>query len=80
MHIRTDGTFTDSKTETVFFPSSTQSAESVDTSPVYVNATGHVTNSDKFKILGSNVTQDLSDTYDIKLSFTGYKSTWCYDD
>ena len=66
MHIRTDGTLTDCKTEAVFFPSATQSVESVDTSPVYVNDTGYVTYSDKFKYLGSCVTQDLSDTYDVR--------------
>ena len=66
MHIGTDGTFTDSKTEAVFFPSATQTVTSADTSPVYVNATGYVTYSDKFKYLGSYVTQDLSDTYDVK--------------
>eukprot|EP00957_Ditylum_brightwellii_P193706 14750681-Ditylum_brightwellii.AAC.1 len=64
MHIRTDGTFTDSKTEAVFFPSATQSITSADTSPVYVNETGYVTHFDKFKYLGSYITQDLSDTYD----------------
>eukprot|EP00957_Ditylum_brightwellii_P134240 10234278-Ditylum_brightwellii.AAC.1 len=52
MHIGTDGTFTDSKTEAVFFLSATQPVELVDTSPVYVNATGYVTYSDKFKYLG----------------------------
>ena len=66
MHIGTDGTFTDSKTEAVFFPSATQSITSADTSPVYVNETGYVTYSDKFKYLGSYVTQDLSDTFDVK--------------
>eukprot|EP00957_Ditylum_brightwellii_P206201 15347289-Ditylum_brightwellii.AAC.1 len=52
MHIGTDGTFTDSKTEAVFFPSATQSATSADTNPVYVKDTGYVTDSDKFKYLG----------------------------
>eukprot|EP00957_Ditylum_brightwellii_P103083 7855463-Ditylum_brightwellii.AAC.1 len=52
MHIRTDGTFIDSKTEADFFLSTTQSNESIKTSPVYVNATGCVTYSDKFKYLG----------------------------
>eukprot|EP00957_Ditylum_brightwellii_P016761 1261527-Ditylum_brightwellii.AAC.1 len=66
IHIGTDGIFTDSKTEAVFFPSTTQSVESVDTSPVYVNTTGYVTYSGKFKYMGSYVTQDLSDTYDVK--------------
>eukprot|EP00957_Ditylum_brightwellii_P189377 14414581-Ditylum_brightwellii.AAC.1 len=65
MHIRTDGTLTDCKTEAVFFPSATQSVESVDTSPVYVNDTGYVTYSNKFKYLGSYITQDLSDTYNL---------------
>eukprot|EP00957_Ditylum_brightwellii_P080906 6154411-Ditylum_brightwellii.AAC.1 len=78
MHIGTDGTF---KTEAVFFPSATQSVELVDTSPVYVNATGYVTCSDKFKYLGSYVTQDLSDTYDVKKHVVQAtsKGTWCYD-
>eukprot|EP00957_Ditylum_brightwellii_P130960 9989589-Ditylum_brightwellii.AAC.1 len=51
-YLMTDGTFTNSKTEAVFFPSATQSGTSVDTSPVYVNNTGYVTYSDKFKYLG----------------------------
>eukprot|EP00957_Ditylum_brightwellii_P097315 7412246-Ditylum_brightwellii.AAC.1 len=55
MHIGTDGTFTNSKTEAVFFPHY-----------IYVNDTGYVTYSDKFKYLGSCVTQDLSDTYDVR--------------
>eukprot|EP00957_Ditylum_brightwellii_P060483 4592488-Ditylum_brightwellii.AAC.1 len=66
MHIGTDGTFTNSKTEAVFFLSATHSIESIDTSPVYVNNTGYVTYLDKLKYLGSYITQDLSDTYDVK--------------
>eukprot|EP00957_Ditylum_brightwellii_P202850 15332083-Ditylum_brightwellii.AAC.1 len=61
MHIGTDVTFTDSKTEAIFFPSATQSITSADTSPVYVNKTGYVTYCDKFKHLGSYITQDPSD-------------------
>eukprot|EP00957_Ditylum_brightwellii_P156827 11936098-Ditylum_brightwellii.AAC.1 len=60
MHIGTDGTFTDSKTKAVFFSSATQSITSAYTSPVYVSETGYVTYSNKFKYLGSYVTQDLS--------------------
>eukprot|EP00957_Ditylum_brightwellii_P092191 7018649-Ditylum_brightwellii.AAC.1 len=52
MHIGTDGTFTNSKTEAVFFPSATQSITPADTSPVYINDTGYVTYSNKFKYLG----------------------------
>eukprot|EP00957_Ditylum_brightwellii_P050015 3791407-Ditylum_brightwellii.AAC.1 len=52
MHNGTDDTFTDSKTGAVFFPSTTQPVESVDTSPVYGNATSYVTYSNKFKYLG----------------------------
>eukprot|EP00957_Ditylum_brightwellii_P033802 2561779-Ditylum_brightwellii.AAC.1 len=52
MHIRTDGTFTDSKTKVIFFMSATQPAVLVDTSPVYVNNTGYVTYSNKFKCMG----------------------------
>eukprot|EP00957_Ditylum_brightwellii_P098078 7471486-Ditylum_brightwellii.AAC.1 len=66
MHIGTDGTFTDSKTKAVLFPSATQSIMSADTSPVYVSQTGYATYSDKFKYLGPYVTQDSSDTYDVK--------------
>eukprot|EP00957_Ditylum_brightwellii_P078939 6002343-Ditylum_brightwellii.AAC.1 len=66
MHIGTDDTFTNSKTEAVFFPSATQSTESVDTSLVYVNDTGYITYSKKFKYLGSYVKQDLNDMYDVR--------------
>eukprot|EP00957_Ditylum_brightwellii_P182522 13903282-Ditylum_brightwellii.AAC.1 len=52
MHIGTDGTYTDSKTEAVFFLSTTQPVESVDTSPVYINATSYVIHSNKFEYLG----------------------------
>ena len=69
MHIKTDGTFTDSKIKAVFFLSATQSITSADTSPVYISNTGYITYSNKFKYLGLNVTQDLSDRYDVKTAY-----------
>eukprot|EP00957_Ditylum_brightwellii_P161724 12313237-Ditylum_brightwellii.AAC.1 len=53
MHIGTNVTFTESKTEAVFFPSTIQSIMSADTSSVYISDTGYITYSDKFKYLGS---------------------------
>eukprot|EP00957_Ditylum_brightwellii_P005980 452932-Ditylum_brightwellii.AAC.1 len=50
MHIGSDGTFSDSKTEAVFFPSASHPIESHDPSPVYVTSSGCVTTyCDKFK-------------------------------
>ena len=66
MHIGTDGSFSDSKTEAVVFPAPGQILSSFDTSPVYINDTGYVTYTDKFKYLGSYITHDLSDTFDVK--------------
>eukprot|EP00957_Ditylum_brightwellii_P131252 10010662-Ditylum_brightwellii.AAC.1 len=66
MHIRTDGSFSDSKTEAVFFSSASHPIESHDSSPVYVTDVGYVTYCDEFKYLGSYITQDLRNTYDVK--------------
>eukprot|EP00957_Ditylum_brightwellii_P177458 13516478-Ditylum_brightwellii.AAC.1 len=65
MHVGTDGTYTDSKTETVCFPPPGLDLSMFDTTPV-PDLDGYVTYTTKFKYLGSYVTSDLSDTYDVK--------------
>ena len=65
MHIGTDGTYKDSKTEAVFFPPPGIDPNTVDTPPVQV-ANGYITYTPSFKYLGSYITQDLSDTFDVK--------------
>eukprot|EP00957_Ditylum_brightwellii_P175314 13346040-Ditylum_brightwellii.AAC.1 len=66
MHIRKDGSFSDSKTEAVFSPFASHPIKSHDSSPVYVTDIGCIAYCDKFKYLGLYIMQDLRDTYDIK--------------
>eukprot|EP00957_Ditylum_brightwellii_P143594 10939749-Ditylum_brightwellii.AAC.1 len=63
LHI--DDTYKDSKTEAVFLPPPGLDPTTVDTSIVPV-ANGYITYTPSFKYLGSHITQDLSDTFDIK--------------
>eukprot|EP00957_Ditylum_brightwellii_P013781 1038542-Ditylum_brightwellii.AAC.1 len=65
MHIGTDSTYTDSKTEAVCFPPPCLDLSMFDTSPVPV-LNGYVAYTTKFKYLGSYVTSNLLDTYDVK--------------
>eukprot|EP00957_Ditylum_brightwellii_P117847 8990283-Ditylum_brightwellii.AAC.1 len=65
MHIGTDGTYKDSKTEAVYFPSPEITLIPSDTLSVPV-ADGYVTYTSEFKCLGSYVTHDLNDTFDVK--------------
>eukprot|EP00957_Ditylum_brightwellii_P065133 4940357-Ditylum_brightwellii.AAC.1 len=65
MHVGTGGTYTDSKTEAVCFPSPGLDLSMFDMSPGPV-LDGYVTYTTKFKYLGSYVTSNLSDMYDVK--------------
>eukprot|EP00957_Ditylum_brightwellii_P168529 12828403-Ditylum_brightwellii.AAC.1 len=65
MHICTDGTYKDSKTEAVYFPAPGIKPIPSDTLPVTV-ADGYITYTSEFKYLGSYVTHDLNDTFDVK--------------
>eukprot|EP00957_Ditylum_brightwellii_P026787 2026328-Ditylum_brightwellii.AAC.1 len=64
MHNGTDGSFSDSKTEADFFPSTSHPIKLHNLSPVYVTSMGYVTYCNKFKYLGSYIMQNLCDTYD----------------
>eukprot|EP00957_Ditylum_brightwellii_P113808 8676846-Ditylum_brightwellii.AAC.1 len=65
MHVGSDGTFQDSKTEAVVFPPPGMDSSMFNTSPVPV-LDGYVTYTNRFKYLGSYITSKLSDTYDVK--------------
>eukprot|EP00957_Ditylum_brightwellii_P149308 11371301-Ditylum_brightwellii.AAC.1 len=66
MHIGTNGTNKDSKTEAVMFPPPGMTTSQFDTSPVPIGTTGYITFCKEFKYLGSYVTSDLNDTFDVK--------------
>eukprot|EP00957_Ditylum_brightwellii_P115635 8820465-Ditylum_brightwellii.AAC.1 len=66
MHIGTDGSSLDSKTEAVFFSSASHPIKSHNLSPVYVTDIGYITYCNKFKYLGLYITQDLRNTYAVK--------------
>eukprot|EP00957_Ditylum_brightwellii_P119340 9104339-Ditylum_brightwellii.AAC.1 len=65
MPIGTDSTYKDSKTEAVYFPALGVTPIPSDTLPVAV-ADGYITYTPEFKYLGSYVTHDLNDTFDVK--------------
>eukprot|EP00957_Ditylum_brightwellii_P162792 12396825-Ditylum_brightwellii.AAC.1 len=65
MHIGSDGTFKDSKTEAVVFLLPGMGSSMFDTSPVPV-LDGYITYTNRFKYLGSYITSELSDTHYIK--------------
>eukprot|EP00957_Ditylum_brightwellii_P160650 12230286-Ditylum_brightwellii.AAC.1 len=65
MHVGSDGTFQDSKTEVVVFPLPGMDSSMFDTSPVPL-LDGYVTYTNRFKYQGSYITSKLSDTYDVK--------------
>eukprot|EP00957_Ditylum_brightwellii_P125003 9529023-Ditylum_brightwellii.AAC.1 len=65
MHVGSDGTYKDSKTEAMVFLSPGMDSSMFDTSPVPV-LDGYVMYTNKFKYLGSYVTSDLSDTFEVK--------------
>eukprot|EP00957_Ditylum_brightwellii_P186026 14163289-Ditylum_brightwellii.AAC.1 len=65
MHVGMDSTFKESKTKEVVFLPPGMDSSMFDTSPVPV-LDRYVTYTDKFKYIGSYVTSDLLDTFDVK--------------
>eukprot|EP00957_Ditylum_brightwellii_P148859 11332569-Ditylum_brightwellii.AAC.1 len=65
MNVGSDGNVQDSKTEAVVFPPPGMESSMFNMSPVPV-LNGYITYTNRFKYLGSYITSDLSDTYDVK--------------
>eukprot|EP00559_Dactyliosolen_fragilissimus_P001762 CAMPEP_0184862080 /NCGR_PEP_ID=MMETSP0580-20130426/6610_1 /TAXON_ID=1118495 /ORGANISM="Dactyliosolen fragilissimus" /LENGTH=561 /DNA_ID=CAMNT_0027359803 /DNA_START=327 /DNA_END=2009 /DNA_ORIENTATION=+ len=66
MHVGSDGTYTDSKTEAVHFCSATEDYSQFDKAPVTIQDQGYITYADSFTYLGSKINFDLNDTFDVE--------------